>query len=90
MTSRREARRRALVTDNGIPTDLAAGPCVELWADPPPASALFSARANWRDARLAWCRKHGLATEAGHIDYHHLPPELRDRAPFHRTERTAR
>lgn len=74
-------------TPKGIPTDLAAGPCIELWADPEAACPSFSARRNWKDARNAWAKAHGLADDFGRLDYRRLPRELRDRAPFYRDRR---
>lgn len=86
MSERRQARRSAPEqTQGGIPTDLAAGPCVEVWADPASPCPTFSARTNWKNARNEWAAGNGLDLPA---DYRHLPRELRDRAPFSRSERT--
>jgi hypothetical protein len=65
----------------GIPADLAAGPCVELWADKGGHFPQWSARINWRAARNKWARTQGLHMPG---DYRHLPKELRDRAPYYR------
>jgi hypothetical protein len=68
-------------TPAGVPTDLAAGPCVEMWASPGAAFPEASALHNWQDARDAWATSHGLDPAS---DYRHLPPELYDRAPYSR------
>lgn len=84
MSSRREARRKYVAaTANGVPADLALGPCVEVWADPKAACPVTSARARWRAARDEWCRAHELMN-GDRPDYQHIPPELRDRGPFYR------
>lgn len=84
MTSnRRAARRRDLpaATVNDIAADLAAGPCVEVWATPG-EQPVFSARRNWKTARDDWCREHDLMNGA-RPDWRRIPKALRDRAPFH-------
>lgn len=62
----------------GVPTNLAAGPRVDLWAAPDSHFPLWSALHNWQDAREQWSRAHGFDPAA---DYRHLPTGLRDRAP---------
>lgn len=88
MSSRREARRRTTdaPTVNGIPVNLAAGPCIEVWADPGAPCPSFSALRNWQDARNEWAAANGLDLPG---DYRHLPRELCARAPFSRAERDA-
>jgi len=78
MASERRAARQLVPTPtaNGIPTDLAAGPCIEVWADPDCRFPEWSAFRNWKDARDAWARAQGLNPS----DYCHLPAELYDRA----------
>lgn len=70
------------MTPTGVPALLAAGPCVETWGAGP--DDLFGAWRAWKDARLEWAQAHGLADDLGRLDYHHLPAELYDRAPFRR------
>lgn len=83
MTSARRAAGRdatlPAVTDSGIPADLAAGPCVDLWGEDP--GDLIGAWRAWVDARDEWARGQGLDPRA---DYRRLPPELRDRKPYRR------
>jgi hypothetical protein len=69
-------RRRPELADadvNGVPPELAAGPCVEVWVDPdekpPPDASLGSptweawrARRRFGDARRQWADEHGLTT----------------------------
>ena len=81
-SDRRAARQLAPPpTAGGIPTDLAAGPCIELWADPGHHFPEWSALSNWHTARDAWATARGLNPAT---DYRHLPDGLRDRAPYFR------
>jgi hypothetical protein len=82
MTSDRRAARRMAppATAEGIPADLAEGPCVEVWADPGCGLPQWSAWRNWHDARDEWMTAHGLDP----TDYKHLPRELYTRAPYSR------
>lgn len=84
MTSRRAARRRGAPTSSsrtkGIPDDLAAGPCIEIWARDGEMPT-WSARRHWSEARERWAARQGLELPG---DYRHLPRELRDRAPYYR------
>lgn len=81
-SSRRAARRPPAKSEAGtIPADLAAGPCVEIWADSGCHFPQWSARIQWKAARDAWARGQGLHMPG---DYRHLPPVLRDRAPYYR------
>jgi hypothetical protein len=78
MSTRRDARRAPVAQEiDGIPADLAAGPCVEIWADSGCHFPQWSARNNWHSARNEWARKQGL-------DYRHLPRHLMDQAPYYR------
>jgi len=87
MTSDRRAARRMVPTPSvgGIPTDLAAGPCVEIWADPGCRFPQWSAWRNWHDARDEWMTAQGLDPAK---DYRHLPRELLTRAPYFRRSRS--
>jgi hypothetical protein len=87
MTSDRRAARRSAPTPSvdGIPADLAAGPCVEVWADPGSNAPQFSALRNWQAARDEWMTARGLDPDP---DYRHLPPGLYDRAPYSRESRS--
>ncbi len=81
MTSdRRAARQKApSPTVDEIPADLAAGPCVEVWADSGERFPEWSAWRNWHDARDDWMTSQGLDPAT---DYRHLPDALRSRAPY--------
>ena len=83
MTSNRRAARSAapLAEVDGVPLNLAAGPCVELWADPDAPCPILSARRHWRAARNGWALANGLTLPG---DYRHLPRVLRDRGPYFR------
>lgn len=88
ISERRSARRtaRATVTPDPsrIPPDLAAGPCMEVWGDGGNPLALCEIHVTlrrWHEARDEWMHANGLNPQT---DYRHLPPELRDRAPYSR------
>lgn len=68
-----------------IPAELAAGPCVEVWADPASRFLEWSAWRNWHDARDEWMTAQGLDPVK---DYRHLPRELLTRAPYFRRSRS--
>ena len=83
MTSDRRAARRmapAPAAVDGIPADLALGPCVEVWADAGDGFLEWSAWWHWKAARDEWMTASGL--EPGR-DYRYLPPALFDRAPYY-------
>lgn len=83
-SSRREARRLAKPSEvDGIPADLAGGPCVEVWADRASRFPQHSARLRWKAARDAWMRSQDLDPRT---DYRQLPRVLRDRAPYFRED----
>lgn len=59
--------------DDNVPEDLAAGPAVELWADPDCHLTQWSVSNNWADARDQWAADQGLELPG---DYRHLPRVL--------------
>lgn len=82
MTARRQARtaasiQAATLPRGGVPDDLAAGPCVEVWAAD--GSNLIDAKVKYSTARHDWLRRNGYDVN----DLHAWPPVLRSaRSPY--------
>ena len=75
MNSRRKARSRTEKTaPEGMPRDLFAGPCIEVWA--PDTLDGHDAWGNWRGALYQWAEDNGVSR-------HEAAALVARRTPFH-------